>query len=62
MAQDEDVPRSRRHLDPPVLDTLGIAELDGYIEELKMEIVRVKVEISRKTLHRTAAAAFFKQS
>ena len=62
MAQDEDAPRSRQRLDPPVLDTFGITELHGYIEELKTEIMRVEAEISRKISHRTAAATFFKKS
>ena len=61
MAQDEDAPLSRRRLEPPVLDTLGITELHAYIEELKSEIMRVEAEISRKQQHRSAAAAFFKQ-
>lgn len=61
MAQDEDTPRSRRHLEPPVLDALGVTELSAYIEELKTEIIRVEAEISRKISHRSAAAAFFKQ-
>ena len=61
MAQDEDAPPRRQRLDPPVLDPLGITELHGYIEELKMEIMRVEAEISRKISHRSAAAAFFKQ-
>ena len=61
MAQDEDAPPSRRRLEPPVLDTLGITELNAYIGELKNEILRVEAEISRKLSHRNAAAAFFKQ-
>ena len=62
MAQDEDAPPNRRRLEPPALDALGITELHAYIEELKIEIVRVEAEISRKISHRSAASAFFKQA
>jgi uncharacterized small protein (DUF1192 family) len=61
MAQDDDAPLTRRrYFEPPVLDSLGIAELRGYIEELKTEISRVEAEIVRKQSHRGAADAFFR--
>ena len=41
------------------LDSLSIAELQAYIEDLRGEIVRVEDEIKRKTAHAAAAAAIF---
>ncbi|HEY0182492.1 MAG TPA: DUF1192 domain-containing protein [Rhodopila sp.] len=62
MARDEDEPLTRRRrLEPLLLDSLGITELQGYIDELKSEIVRVEAEIGRKSSHRSAADAFFKR-
>jgi uncharacterized small protein (DUF1192 family) len=61
MAQDDDTPPPRRRrLEPAVLDSLGIAELDGYLAELRAEIAMVETEIVRKRRHRSAADAFFK--
>ncbi|HWA44810.1 MAG TPA: DUF1192 domain-containing protein [Hypericibacter adhaerens] len=42
------------------LEPLSIAELEGYIEELKTEIKRVEAKIAAKRSHLGAAAAFFK--
>ena len=62
MAQDEDSPPpKRRRLEPLLLDSLGIEELRAYIEELRVEIVRVETDIGRKQGHRSAADAFFKR-
>jgi uncharacterized small protein (DUF1192 family) len=62
MAREEDEPLTkRRRLEPLLLDSLGIEELRGYIDELKAEIVRVEADIGRKSSHRSAADAFFKQ-
>lgn len=62
MADEDDGPRrARARLDKPVLDTMGIAELNAYIDELKTEIARVEADIARKQGHRSAADAFFKQ-
>jgi uncharacterized small protein (DUF1192 family) len=44
------------------LEPLSIAELEGYIEELKAEIKRVEAKITAKRSHLGAAAAFFKPS
>jgi uncharacterized small protein (DUF1192 family) len=63
MAREEDEPLAkRRRLEPLRLDSLGIEELRGYIDELKTEIVRVEADIVRKNSHRSAADAFFKRS
>lgn len=62
MPEDEDVPRRKRHLEPPVLDSFGIEELRSYIDELKLEITRVEAEINRKQSHRSAADAFFRRA
>ncbi len=53
------LPKSR--LQKPILDSLGVAELTAYIEELKGEIVRVEAEIARKQSHRSSADAFFRR-
>jgi uncharacterized small protein (DUF1192 family) len=61
MAEEEDLPLRRpRRLTPLALDTLGVAELQDYIAELRAEIVRVEADIDGKQRHRSAADAFFK--
>jgi uncharacterized small protein (DUF1192 family) len=63
MAEDEDAQRTRRRrLEPIVLDSLGITELQAYISELRTEIARTEAEIARKQSHRSAADAFFKST
>jgi uncharacterized small protein (DUF1192 family) len=58
---EEDLPKPPRNLlAPPLLDNLGIAELNAYIADLEAEIERVKAKIATKDAHKTAAAAFFK--
>jgi len=44
------------------LEPLSIAELEGYIDELKTEIKHVEAKIAAKRSHLGAAAAFFKPS
>jgi uncharacterized small protein (DUF1192 family) len=62
MAQDEDAPPvRRRRLEPLLLDSLGIEELQAYIGELRAEIARVELDITRKSSHRSAADAFFRR-
>jgi len=62
MAREDDAPPlKRRRLEPLLLDSLGIAELRLYIDELKTEIARVEADIDRKNSHRSAADAFFKR-
>lgn len=58
---DEELPVKRRRLEPLLLDSLGIAELREYINELKAEIARVEVEIGKKDTHRDAAELFFRK-
>ena len=61
MALEEDSPPlKRRRLEPLLLDSLGIEELRLYIDELKVEISRVEADIGRKHTHRSAADAFFR--
>ena len=58
---EEDLPKpSRNLLVPPPLESLGVAELNAYINDLEAEIVRVKAKITAKDAHRAAAAGFFK--
>jgi uncharacterized small protein (DUF1192 family) len=62
MAIEDDLPRPKpARLTPPVLDGMGVAELNTYVGELEAEIARVKAEISRKSSHRAAADAFFRR-
>ncbi len=62
MIEDDDPPRKRARLERPVLDSWGVAELNGYIDELRAEIARAEAEISRKQGHRSAADAVFRRS
>lgn len=62
MAEDDEaLPRKRIRLEKLLLDTLGIAELRDYIDELRAEIARVEADIERKQSHRSAADAFFRR-
>ncbi len=62
MIDEDDGPvRKRARLEKPVLDTMGVAELRDYIDELKAEIARVEADIERKQGHRSAADAFFRK-
>jgi uncharacterized small protein (DUF1192 family) len=62
MMDEEDAPvRKRARLEKLVLDTLGVAELREYIDELRAEIARVEADIDRKQGHRSAADAFFRR-
>jgi uncharacterized small protein (DUF1192 family) len=59
---DDDLPRPKpERLARPVLDLWGVAELEGYIGELRAEIARAEAEIGRKQSHRSAADAFFRK-
>lgn len=42
------------------LDSMSLDELDAYIEEMKEEIQRAELEISRKKAHMNAASTLFK--
>ncbi len=50
---------SRRLVEPRVLDSFGIAELEAYIAALRVEIGRAEAMIGRKTGHRQAVDALF---
>ena len=41
---------------------MGVAELEGYIEELRAEIARAEADILKKGSARAAADAFFKKT
>ncbi len=58
MAMEEDEIRPR--LAPLMLDRMGIAELEGYIAELRAEIARADAQIAAKRGHRSAADSLFK--
>lgn len=51
---------SKKLLNPPVLDRLGVDELTLYITELEAEITRVRQAILAKRAHAEAASLFFK--
>jgi uncharacterized small protein (DUF1192 family) len=58
---DEDLPQPAKKLfTPPVLDALGVDELNAYIATLEGEITRARQAIAAKQAHAQAAAAFFK--
>lgn len=58
---EEELPRLKARLVIPPLDPLGVAELQGYIAELRAEIVRAEAAIARKQDHRSAADSFFRR-
>mgnify|MGYP000854672919 CR=1 FL=1 len=63
MREDDDLPRPKpARLTKPVLDLWGVAELEGYIEELRAEIARAEADILKKGSARAAADAFFKKT
>ena len=61
--EDDDLPRSptQARLQPRDLAPLGVAELDGYIDELRGEIARVEAAIKAKLGQRAGAESFFKK-
>ncbi|MCX7381378.1 MAG: DUF1192 domain-containing protein [Alphaproteobacteria bacterium] len=62
MSIEDDLPRPKpARLTPPLLDPLGVAELEAYIGELEAEITRVRADIARKGSHRAAADLFFRK-
>ena len=58
---EDEAPRPKTQLARPLLDTLGLAELETYIAELRSEIRRAEQEIARKQGHRAAADSVFKR-
>lgn len=44
----------------PLLEPMGVAELEAYLEGLRAEIVRVEAEIGRKARLRDAADSVFR--
>ncbi len=57
LGEEEEV---RPRLAKPVLDRMGVAELQGYIGELRAEIARAEAQIEAKQAHRGAADGMFK--
>jgi len=47
---------------PRDLDSLSIADLRSYIEELEAEIARVREKIAAKEAHLSDAASLFRQA
>jgi uncharacterized small protein (DUF1192 family) len=59
MLLEDDNPAGSRPAKPKNLDPLSVAELQEYVEALKVEIKRAEGEITRKSSTRAAADAFF---
>ncbi len=60
MSIDDDEPRPTPLLAQPPLGRLGVVELRGYIEGLRLEITRAEAEIARKETFRSAADSVFR--
>lgn len=58
---DEDAPRPKARLVTPLLDPLGVVELQNYINELRNEIARAEQAITKKLGHRNAADSIFRR-
>ena len=57
---DDERPMARKKLfEPPLLETLSIVELEGYISDLKGEIIRVEQAIAAKRNVRAGADSLF---
>lgn len=64
MARDDDddqAVKRKKLFEPPLLDTLSIAELELYITDLKAEISRVEQAISAKRNVRAGADSLFRK-
>ncbi len=57
---DEDLPKKKTAEFPRNLETLSIAELNAYIQDLKDEITRVEQDALKKKASQDAAASIFK--
>ena len=58
---EEDLLPQRQKPKPRDLTLMGVAELDGYIAEMREEIARVEAEIAEKKRHRGGAEALFRR-
>ena len=63
MARDDDedaaLPSRKKSFEPRLLDNLSIAELEGYITDLKGEITRVEQAVAVKLRVRAGADSLF---
>ena len=59
MIDDELEPR-KKAAKPKNLENLSIEELGTYVDDLKLEILRVEAEIAKKKAYAATAASFFK--
>lgn len=62
MDEDDDFPKKPSVLFSRDLESLSLQALDEYISDLKSEITRAEIEITRKKAAQTAAKTFFKPS
>ena len=58
---EEEPPPPPRRVGQVVLETLGVAELNNYVAELRAEILRAEAAIARKQSHRGVADGFFRK-
>ncbi len=59
---DWDEPQTRKNkLDAVNLETMGVAELNGYIAELEAEIARARATIKAKEKTKAGAEALFRK-
>jgi len=56
----EDLEPRKQTPKPKDLDTLGVEELETYIEELEAEIARVKEKLAAKKSYLSGADSLFK--
>ena len=61
MDEEDFLPTPKPKFEPTILDDLSVDELREYIVELKVEIARVKQDISAKESHRQNVDSIFKK-
>lgn len=61
MFDEDDLPRKPAPVfSPAKLDLLSVAQMQDYIADMKLEIARAELEISKRGDHRNAAEALFR--
>ncbi len=60
MMFDEELPKPKTAGFPRNFENMSISELEGYIGELRAEIVRAEGDIAKKKASQEAAASIFK--
>lgn len=60
MLTDDDFDPRTKRMKPRPLDMLSIDQLRTYVDDLKVEIIRVEADIAKKEKSKAAADSFFK--